>query len=453
MIQRYSVLYAKVLRAGLAAIMVIAPFYAPLSVWIASHAQHFDFWKIWKEFALTLLGIIMLSFLITHHKFVRRVLHNRLVIIILAYTLLMLAYAVYDLLAERVGTEAVIYGLVVDLRPVAIFGVAFLTFAIAARRKLAGFPWRKLVLIPAAIVIIFGLLQMFVLPKDILTHIGYGEGTISPYQTIDNQSDIVRVQSFLRGANPLGAYLIFIITLLVVMYLSDRKRRVWWGVFTTGAVVLMVGTYSRSAQLGLILSLLALVFIYKQRFVRRHLIVAGTVAAALLAVGAVAVVKNNYIAENFIFHTSDRSSSSLSSNSERLAAMERGAKEIIKKPLGTGVGSAGPASARNELGEVRIAENYYIQIGQEIGIVGMLLFIAFNIMVAIELWRRRSHQVAKVLLASLIGITFVNMLSHAWTDDTLAYIWWTLAGFALAPLLVEAAKNKTSKIKSLHSGK
>ena len=133
--------------------------------------------------------------------------------------------------------------------------------------------------------------------------------------------------------------------------------------------------------------------------------------------------------------------------------MERGAKEIIKKPLGTGVGSAGPASARNELGEVRIAENYYIQIGQEIGIVGMLLFIAFNIMVAIELWRRRSHQVAKVLLASLIGITFVNMLSHAWTDDTLAYIWWTLAGFALAPLLVEAAKNKTSKIKSLHSGK
>src|SRR3989344_8838999 len=102
--------------------MVIAPFYAPLSVWIASHAQHFDFWKIWKEFALTLLGLIMLSFLVTHHKFVRRVLHNQLVIIVLAYILLVLAYGVYDLLTKRVSSEAVIYGLILDLRPVAIFG-------------------------------------------------------------------------------------------------------------------------------------------------------------------------------------------------------------------------------------------------------------------------------------------------------------------------------------------
>jgi hypothetical protein len=444
MLARYSVLYAKVLRAGLAIIMVIAPFYAPLSVWLASQAEHFDFWKIWKEFALTLLGLVMLSFLVTHHKFVRRILHNKLVLIVLAYVLLVLAYGAYDLLTHRVSNDAVIYGLIVDLRPVAIFGVAFLTFAIAASRKLAGFPWRKLVLIPAAIVIIFGLLQMFILPKDILTHVGYGENTILPYQTVDNQPDIVRVQSFLRGSNPLGAYLIFIIVLLVVMYISDKKRRVWWAVFTAGAVILMVGTYSRSAQLGLILSLLALAFVYQQRFVKRHLLIVGAAVAIVVLAGIVAVAKNNYIAENFIFHTSDRSRSVQSSNSERLAAMERGAEDMINNPFGTGVGSAGPASARNELGEVRIAENYYIQLGQELGVAGMLLFITFNIMVAIELWRRRAHLIAKVLLASLVGITFVNMLSHAWTDDTLAYIWWTLAGFALAPLLVTAANKKAS---------
>jgi len=430
------------LRFGLAAILVIAPFYAPLSVWLASNLEHVDFWKIWKELALTLLGLIMLSFLVTHHKFVRRILHDKLVLVVLAYTLLILAYGAYDLLTERVSTEAVLYGLIVDLRPVAIFGVAFLTFAIAARQKLAGFPWRKLVLIPAAIIISFGLLQMFVLPNDVLTHVGYGENTIKPYQTVDNQPDIVRVQSTLRGANPLGAYLIFIIVLLVVMLISNKKRRVWWGVFTAAALTLMVGTYSRSAQLGLIFSLLALVFIYQQRFVKRHLIIAGAAVAVLLLVGIVAIAKDNYFAENFILHTSDRSRSALSSNSERLAAMERGAKEVIESPLGTGVGSAGPASLRNELGPGRIAENYYIQLGQEYGVIGLSLFIVFNIMVAVELWRRRSHLVAKVLLASLVGITFVNMLSHAWTDDTLAYIWWTLAGFALAPLLVATANAK-----------
>jgi len=433
--QSYSILYAKVLRFGLVAIIVVAPFYAPLSVWAASNLQHLDFWKIWKEFALTLLGLVMLTFLVTHHKFVRRILHNPLIILTLAYMLLILAYGAYDLLTRRVGSEAVVYGLIVDLRPVAIFGVAFLTFAIATRQKLAGFPWRKLVLVPAAVVIIFGLLQMFALPKDVLTHIGYGDDTIKPYQTIDNQPDIVRVQSFLRGANPLGAYLIFITILLVVLLISDKRRRSWWGTFLAASVVLMVGTYSRSAQLGLLLSLLSLALIYKHRFVRHHLIIAAVIASAVLAVGVAAVAKNNYLAENFIFHSSDSSRSALSSNSERLAAITRGAGDLIDDPLGTGVGSAGPASARNDIGEVRIAENYFIQIGQEVGIIGMLLFIAINIMVGFELWKQRNHQLAKVLLASLVGLTFVNLLSHAWTDDTMAYIWWTLAGFALAPTI------------------
>jgi hypothetical protein len=48
------------------------------------------------------------------------------------------------------------------------------------------------------------------------------------------------------------------------------------------------------------------------------------------------------------------------------------------------------------------------------------------------LWYRRSEILARFLLASLAGITFVNLLSHAWADDTLAYLWWGLAGLAIA---------------------
>jgi hypothetical protein len=46
----------------------------------------------------------------------------------------------------------------------------------------------------------------------------------------------------------------------------------------------------------------------------------------------------------------------------------------------------------------------------------------------------------QILLASLAGITFVNLLSHAWTDDTLAYLWWGLAGIALAPIITSRQK-------------
>ena len=67
----------------------------------------------------------------------------------------------------------------------------------------------------------------------------------------------------------------------------------------------------------------------------------------------------------------------------------------------------------------------------------MVLFVAICVLVGRELWRHRSEQLAKILLASLVGITFVNLLSHAWTDDTLSYLWWGLAGICLAPRLVK----------------
>jgi len=438
--QKYSLWYVKTLRAGIGAIMVVAPFYATISVWAASRLQHADFFKIWKEFALTVLAVILATFLLTHRKFVHQVTRHRLAIAISAYILLILVVAFYDLMTSRVGDEAVIYGLIVNLRPVAIFSTAFLTFAIGVRWQVAGFPWRRIVLIPALIVIIFGLAQMTVLPKDILTHAGYSAATIEPYQTVDNQSEFVRIQSTLRGPNPLGAYLIIIITTLVAAFVADKKRRIWWGVFTAGALAVLVGTYSRSAEVGLILSMLSLAVIYRGKYIRQHLLIVGICVVLVVGVGTLLLAKNNYFVENAVLHSSDSSRSQMSSNFERVEAMKRATREVANNPLGTGVGSAGPASARNELAEVRIAENYFLQIGQELGLAGILLFISINVMIGRELWRRPSEQLAAILLASLIGLTFVNLVSHAWADDTLAYIWWGLAGIALAMPAVVSRK-------------
>jgi len=50
------------------------------------------------------------------------------------------------------------------------------------------------------------------------------------------------------------------------------------------------------------------------------------------------------------------------------------------------------------------------------------------------LWLRRSDPLALGLFASLMGIGLIGLLSHVWTDDTLAYVWWGLAGIAMAPI-------------------
>src|SRR6185295_13461878 len=101
-------------------------------------------------------------------------------------------------------------------------------------------------------------------------------------------------------------------------------------------------------------------------------------------------------------------------------------KSILKHPLGGGPGTAGPASYRNNH-PARIAENYFIQVGQEVGIIGLILFLAINIYVAKLLWDNRQSDLAIIALAALVGLSIVNLLSHAWSDDTLSYIYWGLA--------------------------
>jgi O-antigen ligase len=171
-----------------------------------------------------------------------------------------------------------------------------------------------------------------------------------------------------------------------------------------------------------------------------------TLAGILLAaaIGAYAL-RNNLAFENAVFHTDRKSTIAVSSNEGHSAAFRSAVKDIIHQPQGGGVGSAGQQSVYNDH-PARIAENYYLQIGQEAGVIGMLLFIAVCVAAAAELYGRRDGQFALALFASLVGISIVNLLSHAWGDDTLAYVWWGLAGICLGPAILQIdSKQKNAK--------
>jgi len=169
------------------------------------------------------------------------------------------------------------------------------------------------------------------------------------------------------------------------------------------------------------------------------------VIISLVGIGFYAL-RSNHTAQDALFHTSS-SSTNVSSNAERAAAIKDGLRDVVHQPLGRGPGTAGPASFRNVGHSARIAEDYYLQIGQEVGVAGIALFLAINALIAKELWIRRADTLAQVLLASLIGISFVNLVSHAWTDDTLSLLWWGLAGICLAPILTNRSKAKNAKTK------
>ena len=96
-----------------------------------------------------------------------------------------------------------------------------------------------------------------------------------------------------------------------------------------------------------------------------------------------------------------------------------------------GVSSAGPASLRNTKAEPRIAENYFVQIGQETGVFGLALYLLVLGAATMQLWRRSNDRLAVGVLATFAGLIVINMLSHAWADDTLAYTSFAFLGFVL----------------------
>ncbi len=411
------------------AIILLMPFHALFTVWGSSLLGHYTALRLWKEMLLAICIVGVLYLLATDHKIRSHTLSRRLVWVIMAYGALNLVWGLLAFDQHDVTAKALGYGLISDLRFLAFFLVAW---AAALRLARLRTNWQWLVYWPAVVVVAFGLLQALVLPDDFLRHFGYGTGTIPAVETINHNQHYVRIASTLRGANPLGAYLLIPISLAGVLMLG-AKRSWHQAVLLAGALVVLFFTFSRSAWIGAALSI-GVILLFRLRSRRaKQLALAASGCLLILAAGLAISLRHNMHFENFVLHTQSHSAVKTTSNSGHLSALRSGAHDLLHDPLGSGPGTAGPASVYNDGHGARIAENYFLQVGQETGWLGLLLFGVITAGVGYLLWSRRADPLALSLFASLVGLTFINLLSHAWTDDTLAYVWWGLAGIALAP--------------------
>ena len=423
-----------------ALILALLPFHAFLTVWVSSWLGHYTLLRLWKEILLAPVFCAALYWLWTDKLLRQKLFNSRLVRLIGIYAAWLLVVGIVALIRHGVNLKALAYGELVDLRYLFFFLMVLL---LAARSTLLSAKWQKLVLVPSVIVVVFGLLQYYVLPYDFLRHFGYGPDTISPYETINHNLNYIRIESTLRGANPLGAYLVLVVSAGSALAVAT-KNKIKYCVFLGAALVALALTFSRSAWIGAALSLATILWLsLKSEKLRQRLLI-GSATALVIICGLALALHGSTTFQDDILHTDNHSTATTSSNQGHASAFKNGVHDIVHQPLGGGVGSAGPQSAYNNH-PGRLAENYFLQIGQEAGIIGMTLFIAINIMVGRLLWQRRSEPLALVLFASLIGLTFVNLLSHAWSDDTLAYIWWGLTGIALAPAILEHKGNKNGK--------
>jgi hypothetical protein len=400
--------------------------HAPLSVGFGVLFPHFDVViKSWKEI-LMLLITPLAAVIITRHHLWAELARDWVVRLLAAYAALHILIA--SILPQRLVATAA--GFAIDLRYILFFGLVYILIRAAPQYRPVMI---KIGVIGAVIVVGFATVQLF-LPPDILSHIGYSQSTIAPYLTVDKNPDYIRVNSTLRGPNPLGAYagmvLAFIAAALVKGILTLRRRRIAVGVtglVLCSAIALWV-SYSRSALIAALI-MLGVVFgvTVARRVSRRVWITSAVILIALL--GGIVTLKGGTFISNVLLHENPQGGSSVSSNDGHVSSLRDGVVRLAHQPLGAGVGSTGSASLRGQA--PTIVEDQYLFVAHETGWLGLALFAALSGLLIVRLWRRRSDWLSLGAFASGIGLTFIGILLPVWADDTVSIIWWGLAALAL----------------------
>jgi O-antigen ligase len=290
---------------------------------------------------------------------------------------------------------------------------------------------------------VFAVLQVTVIPKDFLANFGYDKDTtIAPYLLVDQDPNALRAFATMRGPNTLAAYLL--LPLAVAIAVWWHNRRAWWALGSAALMMVALAlTGSRSGWLGAAAALAALAYATLPRetllrWIKFGIVplvaVAGIVLWLAITVPAVRLA---------IFHSggNDPNESLTEGSSDKhWQAALIGIQQIVSDPLGQGVGSAGPASFYNTAEPPSIAEDYYVQIGQEAGVAGIAFFILISAMVAKRLWQQQD--MPRALLASFIGIAVINLFLHGWADDPTAMTWWGIAGLFIARPAVKRVQSK-----------
>lgn len=411
----------RLVQTGLLALVVLMPFHAFLSVWAGSVIGHQALIQSWKE-VLTLILTVVAIIIIIKSPEARERLKQPISYAIGAFTIVSLVIT----LIARPNLTAAVFGIKTDLEFLLLFVIALLVADSKFLTRLV-----KLSLITAAVTAGIGILLSFVLEPDFLKIFGYGPNTILPFRLIGPQSFGIRTPSTLGGPNQFGAFLILPLCITVAMML---KRWRWWQVPLT---LLLVGglvtSYSRSAWLGAVIGIIVILLaLVKTKRVLLAIVISLVVVASGAAYLSFNTIKNSDLSF-YLLHESNVAQFSSNSTSQHGAAFLDAVNSFKARPLGSGLGSAGPASFHGGL--ANIPENFYLQLALETGVIGLLAFVSVILILGWKLFKNR-HQsfFALALIGSLIGLSIENLFLHGWADSSTAFVFWILAGAYLGSI-------------------
>ncbi len=421
---RWQQLSLRAADLGVSALYLLMPFHAVLVIGLAGAVGHREYVALWKEMVIILLLLATGFVAFSRHRLRSYLSPDSWLIIAM-----LVCGLVANLLAARFGLDFWV-GVKTTAFPLLLFLAVQVVASRFSDKRLA---W--LLLAPAAIVAGLALWQFFVIPTSLLTRLGYSADTIMPYQPVHPGFPFARSFATLGGPNQLGTYLILpgSLALACAVMLRDRRARIGAAIVFVLCLLACITTFSRSALLGYAVSSAVVIVLAVPKRWRWLAVMGLSMAAAVAAFSTWYVLTTNSMSEagRYLVRGDLNSSGIVGGDAGHINALVKGYETIRTHPLGLGFGTAGPASqyGANPL----ITENWFLQIGVELGLIGLMLMLVFLVHVAVEAVRRKPHSPVHLSVAATIaGVAIACLFLHSLADSTLAILLFATAGIVTA---------------------
>jgi O-antigen ligase len=404
-------------------LVVFIPFNTLISQWLGGFESGSRQWfTLWKE-ALLAVGIVRAFW--SNPRRAQIIAANRLALIFGG--LLVFVYAATLLRAPSV---AGVYAFSLDTKFIAV--MAFFLFldldAKQTARLLRAMVWS------VGLVALYGLIQCLWDYERLLPLV---------YNTLDVfAGDTPRLYSYaLTALEPAFESVIAILILFTgASGMSWRKSLPLLALL----IPCLLLTFTRSAYLGLPCGMIAVCLIdgsRSKRYAAVAIAAAGIVSGTFLF-GSSWVMKSGVI-QRF---ESIVSQSDLSSEIHK-ERMKRTIEVISQHPLGVGLGEYGTVQARFGGGyyEAEYAENATLQVAVETGVIGGIVYVAWNAVVFLALLRTRrsasddTRRLGACALGVFVALTLAGILLPVWEALVPVVYAWGLAGCVLSRASAPAA--------------
>jgi len=253
------------------------------------------------------------------------------------------------------------------------------------------------------------------LPVDYWQYLGLSDFGFGQHKVVD----VYQSQSILEGPNQLASYLLPAIFLMLINItdkifneISKSKNKVTNQIpniiFLLVIVTALILTFSRSAFVGLIVSLLAYILFFLGNKTAKYYFL-GLALVATLGL-------------YFLFQTGSAQTKDLFSHGasleEHITALSESVNEVknrfqtdtLKFTFGSGLGTAGPSVLK--YGDGFVSESWYLQIFIELGLVGLALWLLLMYYLLRDLMRDK-----KGLFLGLLSVSVAALFLHTWADN------------------------------------